>query len=166
MEEVWKSIPGYEDYQASSLGRIREKESQKLLKRTLHYDNYLQVTLKSGRTKNPWVHKLVALAFYGEPVGIDDPVVDHLDECTWNDRVDNLEWISRQENIRRWRERNPDKIGKKQKVVCLETGQQWDSFAECSRELGLRYETVRGVCKSGIPVKGINLRSIYVKEDK
>lgn len=111
MKEVWKSIPGYRDYEASSLGRIREKESQKVLKRTLHYDNYLGVTLKSGRTKNPWIHKLVALAFHGEPLGIDDPVVDHLDECTWNDRADNLEWISRQENIRRWRERNPDKIG-------------------------------------------------------
>lgn len=166
MDEIWRDIPRNEGYQASSLGKIREKESQKVLKRTLHYDNYLQVTIKvDGKSKSVWVHKLVALAFHGEPEGIEDPVVDHLDECTWNDRADNLEWISRKENGIRWRERNPDKVGKRQKVICLETGQEWDSFKECADELGMRYETVRGICKSGIPVKGYSLRSIYVKKE-
>lgn len=166
MQEEWKDIPGYSEYQASNLGNIREKMTEKVLKRTLHYDNYLQVNLKlSGKPKSVWVHKLVALAWHGEPIGIDDPVVDHIDECTWNDREDNLEWVGRQENVRRWRERNPDKVGKQQKIVCLETGQEWDSYKACSDELGLRYETVRGICKSFIPVKGYSLRSIYVKKE-
>ncbi|MGE0290245.1 MAG: HNH endonuclease [Bradyrhizobium sp.] len=44
------------------------------------------------------VHRLVALAFHGEP---DDPnyVVDHIDTNCRNNRPENLRWLSRLENV-------------------------------------------------------------------
>lgn len=65
-------------------------------------------TLKSGykaiyfNGKPVLVHRLVAFAHLGTPT-MEDPVVDHLDMNKANNRVDNLEWVTRGENTRRSR---------------------------------------------------------------
>ena len=53
----------------------------------------------SGRVKGHLVHRLVVSNFRGEiPIGMD---VDHLDSCTTNNRLENLEVVTRKENIMR-----------------------------------------------------------------
>ena len=58
---------------------------------------HLSVTLcKNGKTKRLSVHRLVAETFVPNPEG--KPVVDHIDTNPKNNSVDNLRWVTTQEN--------------------------------------------------------------------
>lgn len=113
MEEIWKDIPNYEGYyQASSLGRIRGLARQiktstgirtikaKIL--ALNYRSkhrYLSCALsKNGRLKSYSVHRLVTLSFLGEST----LHVDHINGFKVDNRLCNLEYVTLQENNRRF----------------------------------------------------------------
>ncbi len=129
--EIWRDIPGYEGrYQASNLGRIRGLDryvrcgtngrGTRLIKgRALHpagqqSDPHLRVVLGKG-ANGTLVHVHVAAAFLGpRPDGCD---VRHLDGNPLNNRVDNLAYGSRTENIldvyrigRPWRALTVDQV--------------------------------------------------------
>lgn len=67
--EVWKDIPGFENYQISNYGNVKSLNygrtgKTKLLKPTISGKGYLQVRLsKSGKPNALLVHRLVAMAF-------------------------------------------------------------------------------------------------------
>ena len=106
MEEVWKSIPGFEGYSASSDGRIRNKRG-KVLRPARRADGYLNVSLtKEKKAASQFVHKLVAMAFLPNPEG--HPEVHHKNGVRDDSRVDNLEWMSKANN-RAQRQLRPNK---------------------------------------------------------
>jgi len=107
-EEIWKDIPGYEGYQASSLGRIRSNRSPvkrkglkwKVLK--LHFSGRsprLTVGLMKNRTrKSVLVHKAVLMAFVS-------PCPNGMECCRNNgnpldNRIENLRWDTPRANNR------------------------------------------------------------------
>lgn len=112
MKEVWIDIPEYEGaYQASSLGNIRSldrtikvqrenfkpyniKRKGQLLKPTINRDGYEKVNLKG---KSIEVHILVARSFIGERP--DNQDTRHLDGDSLNNRVDNLAYGTRKQNV-------------------------------------------------------------------
>jgi len=99
--EVWKPIPDYEClYEASNYGRIRREWDLKIMSQSFSR-GYLVLGLSnsSGR-KNFRAHRLVAMTF----VDCDDErkiEVDHINENKLDNRVENLEWVTREENARR-----------------------------------------------------------------
>lgn len=117
MIEIWKDIVGYEGlYQVSNLGRVKSVERRVwngvsfALKREKLLSNnrickgkgnrfgYIHVSLrKNGKAKNLCVHKLVANAFLDNPLRHKE--VDHLDNNSLNNNVENLKWVNRRENI-------------------------------------------------------------------
>lgn len=119
MIEQWKDIPGYEGiYQASNTGNIRSVEgkitsnsrydirrwSSRILKpkknkrTTGAYD--LRVELwKNGAHKTLLVSRLVALTWCDGYKN--EYTVNHIDGNPLNNHYENLEWISREDNIRK-----------------------------------------------------------------
>ena len=112
MQEIWKDIPNYEEiYQVSNLGNVkslsRENYSGKGMKiskeRILkqHLDNryYYQVKLyKDKKLKTFKVHKLVAMAFLNHtPCGY-KLVVDHINDNSLDNRIENLQVVSQRDN--------------------------------------------------------------------
>lgn len=72
----------------------------RVFKPSVHRDGYLHVKLKNAdRFCEVFVHRLVAMAFLARKD--DSPEVDHIDGDKTNNAVDNLEWVSRKENMRR-----------------------------------------------------------------
>ena len=111
MKEIWKKIPGHENYQASSLGRIKSlarlsanghKLKEKILKIGVDCYGYKYVR---ADVLNRKVHKLVAMAFLNHtPCGL-KVVVDHIDNNKLNNHIDNLQLISQRQNTSK--DKNP-----------------------------------------------------------
>lgn len=93
--EVWKDTFYNDKYEVSSEGTVRRKGKVDCLK--INYKstgNYGRVNI--GKTM--MVHKIVALTFIGNrPDGMD---INHIDGDKKNNKVDNLEFVTRSENCR------------------------------------------------------------------
>lgn len=95
----WKDITGYEGlYKISNCGDVWSCNKQVVLKNNDNGNGYYRVSLyKNGTTKSMYVHRLVALNFIPKADGKN--IVNHIDENTKNNKVDNLEWCNHKENI-------------------------------------------------------------------
>ena len=95
MDEIWKDIVNYEGlYQISNTGFVRR--NNRILKPAPNNKGYLHVTLcKNGVSQTKYIHQLVAEHFIGKVEGKE---VDHIDNNKLNNRLDNLQYLSRFEN--------------------------------------------------------------------
>jgi hypothetical protein len=97
-EEIWKDIVGYENlYTISNLGNIKNKKG-KLLVKSSTVRGYLQITLNNKKPKTYLVHRLLMAAFYG-PSNLQ---VDHINGIRFDNRIENLEYVTGEENINRY----------------------------------------------------------------
>lgn len=103
-EEIWKDIEGYKGYQVSNLGNVKslsykQTKIEKKLTLSLDKDKYLTVSLcKNGKKYTKRVNRLVAQVFIPNPNNLSE--VNHIDCNKQNNCVNNLEWVSRIENMR------------------------------------------------------------------
>lgn len=102
--EVWKEITQNKAYSISNYGRIKRKyktTEERLLKPYKNKGGYLRVDiLTEGKRKTYLVHRLVAQEFVeaGSP---EQNTVDHIDGDKTNNRADNLQYLSRKENVQK-----------------------------------------------------------------
>ena len=99
--EIWKKIPGYSRYEASNLGRIRHFKHKKPKKTTIKNSGYLRTTIRRDDDKcfSVTIHRLVALAFYGE-YETKKKQVDHINRVKTDNRLENLRLVTPKENIK------------------------------------------------------------------
>lgn len=99
MNEIWCRIDGFDNYQVSNLGNVMNITTQKILKGQNNGRGYLFVSLysESRKCKQIMIHRLVAKAFIPNPYNL--PQVNHIDENKHNNCVENLEWVTSEENI-------------------------------------------------------------------
>ena len=112
--EIWKKIKGFENYEISNLGRVKSNnlKKEKILKFRITKTGYYRVMLqKNCFKKELLVHRLVAEAFI--PNKENKKEVNHIDLNKSNNRVENLEWTTRSENIAHSYLNGRNKKGKK-----------------------------------------------------
>lgn len=97
--ENWRHIIGYKGlYEVSNRGRIRNTTSQSIIKPTNDGEGYMKVMLyKNGTRRNLRVHILVAKAWIRNRKGKRE--VNHKNKIRHDNYVDNLEWVTRSENM-------------------------------------------------------------------
>ena len=94
---LWKAIDTDSEYEVSDTGVIRKIHIMKPYK---DRDGYLRVTLtKDGKTTNAGVHRWVLHAFDPRP-NEDELEVHHIDGDPTNNCLDNLQWVTHEENIK------------------------------------------------------------------
>lgn len=108
MEEIWKAIPGYEGiYEVSDQGNVRRLAGRRIggawikahpMKLTKMKIGYLMVGLWNVVQTKRTVHSLVAEVFLG-PLQ-DGHTVNHLNGVKTDNRLENLEYCTRGDNIR------------------------------------------------------------------
>lgn len=96
---MWKQITGYEGiYEVSSEGKVRNMYG-KVLKTYIINSGYECIKLyKNQKAKAFLVHRLVGREFcegFSEELDI-----DHINNERLDNRADNLQWVTRKENIR------------------------------------------------------------------
>ena len=104
--EEWRTVEKHPHVEVSNLGNVRNVwRNQVIARRTqINGNGYLTVTIRTGvkRGATRRVHVLVAEAFTGpKPPRMD---VNHIDGDKTNNRVENLEYVTRSENLKHsWR---------------------------------------------------------------
>lgn len=167
MNEIWKCITGYESmYQISNFGRVKSIErtcktkggglrpiSEKILNLPYDKDGYRTAYLsKDSNTITHKVHRLVAIAFIENKHN--KPQVNHIDGNKSNNHVDNLEWVTNQENqlhahdIGLFDHSNKTRRKSVQQLTLAgDLVKKWNSATECGRN-GYSRECVRDCCLS------------------
>lgn len=122
MEEIWKTIEGFEDYQISNFGRVKslKLKKEKILKHGFDRYGYAIFNLcKDGKCKTTYIHQLVAISFLNHIKCGYKLVINHKDLNKLNNHIDNLEIVTARYN-------NSHK-GKKHSSIY--TGVCWDKYA-------------------------------------
>ncbi|AYV78705.1 MAG: putative HNH endonuclease [Edafosvirus sp.] len=89
----FEKIPNNTQYLISKKGEIYSTKTSKILKQREN-NGYYNIKLKG--TEFP-VSKLVAMAYIENPKNLDR--VNHINGDTFDNRVENLEWMTQQENV-------------------------------------------------------------------
>lgn len=98
MKELWLVIPAYPRYAVSTLGRIQNRGTKRMLKAGTLKTGYLVVSLcGNGKPRTMRVSRLVAQAFIPNPSHL--PEVNHIDTNKRNNTIFNLEWRSKLGNM-------------------------------------------------------------------
>lgn len=97
-QEIWRDIKGYPNYQISNYGRVWNTKKQRCVAQFTNNKGYKMVHMYAinGKRKNELVHRLVALAFIDNPEG--KPEVNHINHIRDDNRLENLEWVTKSEN--------------------------------------------------------------------
>ena len=131
--EYWRAVSIFTKYEVSSVGRVRNSETGRVLKPAPDGSRYLHVVLhKEGEKRTKKIHQLVAEAFVENPE--DKRCVDHVDSNRTNKCAGNLRWATHSENgMNRMNRANASSI---YKGVCFDkASQKWKSYIRISGKL-------------------------------
>ena len=96
--ETFVKIEGFEKYEVSNLGKVRNIKSGRMLKPHLNHNGYLKHHLyRHDKQKELFLHRILAIAFIDNPGK--KPQVNHIDENKLNNDLSNLEWCTGRENL-------------------------------------------------------------------
>ena len=96
--DEWRTINEFPLYEVSNTGYVRNKATNRLILGHITHKGYRQVGIFLNKKQTfRVVHRLVMIAFEGEiPTGME---VNHKDGNKLNNHVDNLEYVTHQENM-------------------------------------------------------------------
>lgn len=177
--EIWKPVVECSTcYVCSNYSRIKTlprngvKRGGRILKPSLKDDGYYSVVLQDhGKRFYRRVNRIIAQAFIPNPEN--KPIADHKDNNPLNNRVDNLQWLTEQENTIKYIKENYDgrykgrgKILPK-KVIATKDDKKivFDSVFQCSLSIfGIKSKrgSISKACNTGKKYLGWNFE--YVKE--
>lgn len=156
MSEIWRDVAGYEGlYQVSNKGRVRSvdhtvktKTGKDMLvkgimkKPSTGKDGYQYINLlHKGKQKRCAVHRLVAIAFIPNPNN--KPEVNHIDAIKNNNCVNNLEWVTGQEN-----NQHATISGLiKRTIVIMDGHTRFESINQCAKFVGVDPHEIRRALK-------------------
>lgn len=98
--EEWRDIPNTNgEYMVSNYGAVVTTKTGRILLPAIDHRGYERVCLfKKDRRRRYRVHRLVAITFIPNPDNL--PQVNHKDGNKRNNCVDNLEWVTNEENMK------------------------------------------------------------------
>ena len=143
-EEI-KQIKEYPNYYITSFGRVWSiLQGGHWLKPTLNKHGYHERYYVSlGRGNKKYVHQLVAQAFLPNPNNYTE--VDHIDGNSTNNNINNLHWVTHQDNMT-----NPNTIAKIKRnggalveIEEIATGKTFWGYKEASQYSGLHIVTIQ-----------------------
>lgn len=156
-KEIWKQIKFNTNYEISNLGNVRNVKTKRVLKPSVSNKGYYLVALsKNGKSHTYTIHKLVAEHFL---------VINHKDHNKLNNSIDNLEYVTQQENIQlAFKNGRCDKVKQKAKQNILKASnsekikvnqydingnfiKQWNYIREVQKALNINNANISECCR-------------------
>ncbi len=169
MKEVWVKINGFNNYEISNLGQVRSLDRKvltktnkikvvkgRVLKNQLSWNKKyycVQIYDNNRKVQCVLIHRLVAQHFIPNPNNY--PIVNHIDENRFNNRVDNLEWVTIAENNLYSYKKHPERKNVTEILQYSLEGnfiKKWNSISEAAKFFNVRVGSIsdclRGKSKS------------------
>lgn len=131
-EERWKAIEGFSNYEVSDRGRVRNKDTNYILRPGLAGNGYYTVALyKDKKATTQYVHALVSDAFISRREK--SMTVNHKDGDKTNNNLSNLEVVTYSDNLQHAYKNGLNKHPKPVRIV--ETGEVFKSHTDCAKAI-------------------------------
>ena len=99
-DEIWLTIKHNNNYEVSNAGEVRNKHTKKVLKPAISNKGYYMVALScKGKSHTYTVHKLVMEHF--NRCSMAGEVINHIDGNKLNNNIQNLEYVTQKENVKK-----------------------------------------------------------------
>lgn len=96
----WLTIKQNNNYEISNNGMVRNKLSKRILKPAISNKGYYMVAMsKNNKIHSYTIHKLVMEHF--NRCAFENEVINHIDSNKLNNNIDNLEYVTQKENVRK-----------------------------------------------------------------
>lgn len=144
--EIWKE---FENYYVSSLGRIRHKGKNNLLKPSITCGYYKIRLSNNGLVKDYMIHQLVYQIFKGN-YDKSKYIVDHIDGNKLNNNINNLRLLTNSENANAALYETKTNTSAKKVAQYTKNGEFIKEFASArlaAKELNLDSSTISKVCR-------------------
>lgn len=142
--EQIKQIINYPEYYITSFGRVWSTYcGGHWLKPTISKQKYHRRAYVSlGRGNKKYVHRLVAEAFIPNPNNLTE--IDHIDTDSLNNRVENLRWVTHQQNMDNiiTKEHIKHNTGYYCQIEEIATGRTFLGYAAVAKEFNVCEQTV------------------------
>ena len=148
MNEHFKILSFNNYYELSIFGNIRNSKTKRLrkidiskLKETKTRIRVIGILDNDGNKKNFYLHRLIALTFIPNPFNLNE--VNHIDGNPYNNCVNNLEWITRADNMKHFNTNMPKYTCKYMRKILLINKennvieQSFKCLEECIEKLNL-----------------------------
>ena len=135
-----KDIKGYEGlYAITSCGKVWSYKRKKFLEPYTDGNGYLKVKLfKDNEEKQYRIHRLVAEAYLPNPENL--PQVDHIDNDRTHNYLNNLQWITHRDNVRK---------GRNKPILQYDLDGNFIREWECTADVGKEAQSNICFCLSG-----------------
>lgn len=159
LPEKGKTIKGYSNYLITPDGKIYSKHSNKYLNPSLNRAGYLIVDLhgdeytkdttlytrkRSAKRKKFRVHRLVAEYFIPNPNNYQE--VNHKNKNRTDNRVENLEWVTSQENLAHAHNKIVYQYTLNWNLI-----EKYSSLKEASQSTGINHKNISYATRKGYP---------------
>lgn len=181
MTEELREIEECKNYKVSNLGYIFSSKRNIILQPCIDSKGYGRVVLfENKKPISVAIHRAVAKAF-PEICGeyFEGAEADHIDGNKRNNRADNLRWVTHKENVYnpntyfKTIERASERLktnktyllghkARKKPVVCINTGERFESAVAAAQKYELRKATVGEICRGERKQTKTGLRFAYV----
>ena len=155
--EVWVDVENYVGlYKVSNLGRLKSLSRDvacrgggirviktRIVKPSKRLDGYMIVNIfREGKREVFTVHKLIAKMFIPNVDSKSD--IDHINNNKEDNRVCNLRWATRLENLNNRKNKKPKG---RNKIKCITTGEIFNTLKEAGEKHELKPATIASCCK-------------------
>ena len=140
-------------YGINESGDVYNVAKKRIVKRSKHSLGYEQVYLSpfDPTTRGKWhkVHRLVAMTFIPNPLGLTD--VNHKNGIKSDNRLENLEWMTHSDNVlHSYRVLGRVAGAHTKKSIACSNGKTYDSLKEAATDTGCQSPNISMCCKGKI----------------